>query len=241
MDTSDPIFDSPGHSDASLGGSEARPEPLSKPEAGRKVDAFEPKPDQQTQSDVAPLTYEQEVHALLCAAGANTEGLLVYFEAQSSHESGDAKKLTQKCIDWKREDLRRIQALIPQAQERRDAALASSRQETPELRAKVESILAELIGEVERSMDEANASTVSNFCDRYADRLFALPLLEPLVGSRNAMQAEHDALVKCKDWLIRYGVHGQPLCEKRGCICGLNNAKDVACRALKTLDAEEGR
>jgi hypothetical protein len=74
------------------------------------------------QSSVAPLTYEQEVHALLCAAAANTESLIGYFELQADHETGEAKRLTNKCIDWKREDLRRLRALIPQALEKRDAA-----------------------------------------------------------------------------------------------------------------------
>jgi hypothetical protein len=74
----------------------------------------------QTQSAVAPLTYEQEVHAILCASAASVEDLLRYFKAQAANEKGDAKKLTQKCIDWKTDDLQRIRALIPQALERRD-------------------------------------------------------------------------------------------------------------------------
>jgi hypothetical protein len=92
-------------------------------------------------------------------------------------------------------------------------------------------------GEFVPMRDDPEA-TVGTYRPCTAKSSTILLLLEPLVGSRNAAQAEHDALVKCKDWLIRYGVHGQPLCEKRGCICGLNNAKDAACRALKTLDAE---
>jgi len=79
----------------------------------------------QGQSAITPLTYEQEVHAILCASKASVEDLLRYFKAQASQEKGDAKKLTQKCIDWKRDDLRRIAALIPQALERRE--LAASR------------------------------------------------------------------------------------------------------------------
>jgi hypothetical protein len=86
-----------------------------------KLEKYDPHPVA-VQSSVTPLTYEQEVHALLCAAAANTEDLLRYFEAQAALEAGDAKKLTQKCIDWKQNDLRRIHALIPQALERRDAA-----------------------------------------------------------------------------------------------------------------------
>jgi hypothetical protein len=82
---------------------------------------------EQTQSSAVPLTYEQEVHALLCAAAANTEGLLGFFEAHAAQETGEAKKLTQKCIEWKRDDLRRIRALIPQSRERRDAAKQSSK------------------------------------------------------------------------------------------------------------------
>jgi hypothetical protein len=75
-----------------------------------------------TQGKVIPLTYDQEVHALLCAAAANTEDLLHYLEAQMLSEIGETKKLTKKCIEWKRDELRRINALIPQALERRDAA-----------------------------------------------------------------------------------------------------------------------
>ena len=71
-----------------------------------------------------PLTYEQEVHALLCAAEGNTRDLLQYFEAQAKSEKGEAKRLTQKCIEWKQDNLRRIRALIPQALERREAACA---------------------------------------------------------------------------------------------------------------------
>lgn len=78
------------------------------------------------QEPVSTLTYEQEVHALLCAAAANTEGLLRYFEAQASSEAGEARKLTQKCIDWKRDDLKRIRALIPQALQKRAAAVLPS-------------------------------------------------------------------------------------------------------------------
>lgn len=69
-----------------------------------------------------PLTYEQEIHAMLYAAAANTESLLQYFEAQAENEKGDAKRITEKCIEWKRDDLRRIRALIPQALERRDGS-----------------------------------------------------------------------------------------------------------------------
>jgi hypothetical protein len=69
-----------------------------------------------------PLTYEQEVHALLGAAEANTKSLLQYLEAQAKQESGDAKRLTKKCIDWKSNDLRRIRALTTQALEKREAA-----------------------------------------------------------------------------------------------------------------------
>lgn len=69
-----------------------------------------------------PLSYEQEVHALLCAAAANTEDLLRYFEAQAANESGEARGLTQRCIDWKRNDLQRIRALIPLALEKRELA-----------------------------------------------------------------------------------------------------------------------
>jgi hypothetical protein len=73
-----------------------------------------------TQGPNELLSYEQEVHALLHAAAANTEGLLRYFKAQLALEHGEAKKITQKCIDWKTDDLRRIRALIPQALERRE-------------------------------------------------------------------------------------------------------------------------
>lgn len=73
-----------------------------------------------TQKKIEPLTYEQEVHALLCSAASNTESLLQYFEAQAATEKGDARKLTQKCIEWKQDDLRRIRELIPQALERRE-------------------------------------------------------------------------------------------------------------------------
>jgi hypothetical protein len=58
----------------------------------------------------------------LCAAAANTESLLQYFEAQEATEKGEAKKLTRKCIEWKRDDLRRIRELIPQALGRRELA-----------------------------------------------------------------------------------------------------------------------
>jgi hypothetical protein len=91
-----------------------------------KIETFDPHPATAAQSSVVPLTYEQEVHALLCAAAANTEALLCYLEAHANGEAGDAKKLTKKCIDWKRDDLQRIRALIPQALERRDAAKKSS-------------------------------------------------------------------------------------------------------------------
>lgn len=73
-----------------------------------------------SQEKFVSLTYEQEAHALLCAAASNTESLLRYFETQAATEKGDAKKLTQKCIEWKRDDLRRIRELIPQALARRD-------------------------------------------------------------------------------------------------------------------------
>lgn len=82
---------------------------------------------EQAQSSFVHLTYEQEVHALLCAAAANTEGLIGFFEAHAAQETGEDKKLTQKCIEWKRDDLRRIRSLIPQALERRDAARHSSK------------------------------------------------------------------------------------------------------------------
>jgi hypothetical protein len=84
--------------------------------------------EKQASSEIAQsrerLTYEQEVHAILCAAAGNTESLLQYFEAQAANETGDAKKLTQKCIDWKRDDLRRIRELIPKAE--RERAIAES-------------------------------------------------------------------------------------------------------------------
>jgi hypothetical protein len=72
-----------------------------------------------------PLSYEQEVHALLCAAASNTQDLLAYFEEQAKNETGEARKLTEKCIEWKRNDLSRIVGLIPQALERRDHATPS--------------------------------------------------------------------------------------------------------------------
>lgn len=75
-----------------------------------------------TQCEVQPLSYEQEVHALLCAAASNTEGFIQYLEAQSKNETGYARRLTLKCIDWKRDDLRRIRELIPQALQKRDAS-----------------------------------------------------------------------------------------------------------------------
>ncbi len=80
-----------------------------------------------------PLTYEQEVHALLYAAAASTRDLLRYFEAQAATEKGKARKLTEKCIAWKREDLERIHALIPQALERRDALRAIEESRQPEV------------------------------------------------------------------------------------------------------------
>jgi len=62
---------------------------------------------------------------MLHSAAANTESLLTYFEAQAKQESGEAKRLTQKCIDWKRDDLRRIRALIPLALVKRDTESAA--------------------------------------------------------------------------------------------------------------------
>lgn len=79
----------------------------------------------QGQSVAVPLTYEQEVHAVLCAAASSVESLLTYFEAQEANETREAKRLTRKCIEWKRDDLQRIRALIPQALERRDSATSS--------------------------------------------------------------------------------------------------------------------
>lgn len=85
----------------------------------------------QTQSGIMPLTYEQEVHSILWAAAAITGDLILCFKAQAARETGETKKLTQKCIAWREDDLRRIKALIPQALERRDAAPAQSLYEAP--------------------------------------------------------------------------------------------------------------
>ena len=81
--------------------------------------------------EVKTLTYEQEVHACLCAAEASGRSLIQYFEAQAAKESGEAKRLTKRCIEheeWKQE---RIRLLIPQALEKRELAQATLRDSEP--------------------------------------------------------------------------------------------------------------
>jgi hypothetical protein len=118
----------------------------------------------QTQSAVTPLTYEQEVHAMLWAAAAITGDLLLCFKAQAARETGEAKKLTEKCIQWREEDLRRIRALIPQALERRDLAVGEAGQvgEVSPLPAKGESFDM-LLARFDRMMKELNGGQYVHF------------------------------------------------------------------------------
>lgn len=84
-----------------------------------------PKPASGLRTGETPLTYQQEVHALLYKGITFGEDLIRYFEAQAKQESGDLKRLTEKCIVNTRHDVERFRALIPEALKRR-AALASA-------------------------------------------------------------------------------------------------------------------
>jgi len=73
------------------------------------------------QGKIEPLTYEQEVHALLWAGLSSTRDLILCFEAQDKLLKGDEKRINRKAIEHLQETVRRLDALIPRALERRDA------------------------------------------------------------------------------------------------------------------------
>jgi len=143
-----------------------------------------------------PLTYEQEVHALLYAAAANTEDLLQYFAAQAEGEIGDAKKLTQKCIDWKRDDLRRIRALIPQALERREFASKGEGQEWMERAAR------KAWSDLEITLNALGLMEASGFAPSESKRELFREIIQVSISrhapSSPGSEREADGLARCR-------------------------------------------
>lgn len=73
------------------------------------------------QTEVKPLTYEQEVHALLWAGLSSTRDLVLMMEAQDQFLSPKERRINKKAVKHLRETTRRLELVIPKALERRDA------------------------------------------------------------------------------------------------------------------------
>ncbi len=75
----------------------------------------------ETQSEVTPLTYEQEVHALLWAGLVRTRDFVRGMEQDLRDRKmpKEERRIVRRSLDWMRSDVARFEAIIPLAEARR--------------------------------------------------------------------------------------------------------------------------